>query len=37
MVSKVQSLPRWLQNTPSMSNGVALNFSATFSTSDGDT
>ena len=29
MVSKVQVSPRWLQNTPSMSNGVALNRSAT--------
>ena len=35
MVSKVHVSPRWLQNTPSMSNGVALKRSATASTSDG--
>ena len=35
MVSKVQVSPRWLQNTPSMSNGVALKRSATAVTSDG--
>ena len=37
MVSKVQLSPRWLQNTPSMSNGVALKRSATAGTSDGAT
>ena len=35
IVSKVQVSPRWLQNTPSMSKGVALNRSATAVTSDG--
>ena len=37
MTSKVQSSPRWLQNTPSMSKGVASNRSATPSTSAGAT
>src|ERR1700730_1175636 len=37
MVSKVQVSPRWLQNTSSMSKGVALNRSATASTSDAPT
>ena len=37
MTSKVQSSPRWLQNTFSMSNGVASKRSATASTSDGAT
>ena len=37
MVSNVQVSPRWLQNTSSMSNGVALKRSATASTSDGAT
>ena len=35
IVSKVQVSPRWLQNTPSMSKGVALKRSATAVTSDG--
>ena len=34
ITSKVQSSPRWLQNTFSMSNGVASKRSATASTSD---
>ena len=37
MVSKVHVSPRWLQNTPSMSNGVALKRSATAGTSEGAT
>ncbi len=37
MTSKVQASPRWLQCTPSTSNGVALKRSATPSTSDGAT
>ena len=37
MVSKVQVSPRWLQNTPSMSKGVAPKRSATAGTSDGAT
>ena len=37
ITSKVQASPRWLQNTPSMSNGVAPNCSATAATSDGAT
>ena len=35
--SKVHRSPRWLQNTPSMSNGVAPKRSATACTSDGAT
>jgi hypothetical protein len=37
MTSNVQVSPRWLQNTPSTSKGVALNLSATPSTSAGAT
>jgi hypothetical protein len=37
MVSKVQASPRWLQNTSSMSNGLALKCSATPLTSAGAT
>ena len=37
ITSKVQGSPRWLQNTPSMSNGAPPNCSATPSTSDGAT
>ena len=37
MTSKVQSSPRWLQNTFSISNGAALNCSPTAATSDGAT
>ena len=37
ITSKVQSSPRWLQNTSSMSNGVAPKRSATAATSDGAT